>query len=101
MMGLPTETYEDLDGIADLANKILDEYYKIPKNERASGINITVSASVFVPKPFTPFQWVRQNTKEEVIEKLDKFHIGDVVNVSPNRLNPDPALGVINARTRR
>jgi radical SAM family uncharacterized protein len=69
MMGLPTETYEDLDGIADLANKILEEYYKIPKNERASGINITVSASVFVPKPFTPFQWVRQNTKEEVIEK--------------------------------
>ncbi|MBE5812530.1 MAG: TIGR03960 family B12-binding radical SAM protein [Clostridiales bacterium] len=82
MMGLPTETYEDLDGIADLANKILDEYYKIPKNERASGINITVSASVFVPKPFTPFQWVRQNTKEEVIEKqkylrekLNKKHI--------------------------
>lgn len=69
MIGLPTETYEDLDGIADLANKILDECYKIPKNERASGINVTVSASVFVPKPFTPFQWVRQNTKEEVIKK--------------------------------
>lgn len=44
---------------------------------------------------------VSGKTKEEVIEKLDKFHIGDVVNVSPNRLNPDPALGVINARTRR
>ena len=71
MIGLPTETYEDLDGIADLANKVLDEYYKIPKEERARGINVTVSASSFVPKPFTPFEWVPQNSMEEIIAKQE------------------------------
>jgi len=69
MIGLPTETDEDLDGIADLANKILDEYYKIPKEERASGVNVTVSVSTFVPKPFTAFEWVAQCRKDEVIRK--------------------------------
>lgn len=44
---------------------------------------------------------VSGKTKEEVIEKLDKFHMGEVMNINPNRLNPDPILGVINARTRR
>ena len=71
MIGLPTETYEDLDGIADLANKVLDEYYKIPKEQRARGINVTVSASSFVPKPFTPFEWVPQNSMEEIIAKQE------------------------------
>jgi len=55
----------------DLANKVLDEYYKIPKEERARGINVTVSASSFVPKPFTPFEWVPQNSMEEIIAKQE------------------------------
>ncbi|MDY3930010.1 MAG: TIGR03960 family B12-binding radical SAM protein [Clostridia bacterium] len=69
MIGLPTETKEDVEGIADLAQKVLDTYFEIPKEERAKNINITVSTSSFIPKPFTAFQWCRQDTREEIIEK--------------------------------
>ena len=69
MIGLPTETYEDIDGIVELAFAIVDEYYKIPKEKRTKGLNVTVSASNFVPKPFTPFQWEAQDTTETLIEK--------------------------------
>ena len=68
MIGLPTETYEDLDGIADIAKRIIDLNYKIngPKGGR---FNVTVSVSNFVPKADTPFQWEAQNTAEEFEEK--------------------------------
>lgn len=69
MIGLPTETYEDLDGIVDLARKVVDEYYKIPKEKRGKGLNVTISTSAFVPKPFTPFQWHPQDRIEEFTEK--------------------------------
>lgn len=71
MIGLPTETYDDLAGIADLAEKVLGEYFAIPKEERAKSINITVSTSSFIPKPFTAFQWEEQNTRDEIIKKQD------------------------------
>ena len=61
MLGLPTETYEDLDGIVDLAKKVVAEYRKVPKEKRGKGLNVTVSVSSFVPKPFTPFQWEAQD----------------------------------------
>lgn len=68
MIGLPTETYEDLDGIADIAKRIIDLNYKIngPKGGR---FNVTVSVSNFVPKADTPFQWAAQNTAEEFEKK--------------------------------
>lgn len=69
MMGLPTETTEDLDGIADLAKKVVDAYFAVPRGERAKGLRVVCSASVFVPKPFTPFQWEPQDTQEMVREK--------------------------------
>lgn len=69
MIGLPTETMDDVEGIADLAQKVLDVYFAIPKEERAKNINITVSSSSFVPKPFTAFQWAAQDTREQMIEK--------------------------------
>lgn len=69
MIGLPTETEEDVCGIADLAQKVLDVYHNIPKEERAKNINITVSSSSFIPKPFTAFQWAKQDSREEIIEK--------------------------------
>ena len=69
MIGLPTETEEDVKGIAELAQRVLDVYFAIPKEERAKNINITVSTSSFVPKPFTAFQWTAQNGREELIEK--------------------------------
>ncbi len=69
MIGLPTETMEDLEGIAQLAKAAVDTYYAVPKHQRAKGLRITVSASVFVPKPFTPFQWCAQDTPEAVLAK--------------------------------
>ncbi len=71
MIGLPTETEEDLQGIVDLADKIVEVYYAIPKKERTKGLSITVSASTFVPKPFTPFQWCGQNDIETIKKKQD------------------------------
>ncbi len=75
MMGLPTETYEDLDGIADLADKVVKQYFAVPKAQRAKGLRVTCSASVFVPKPFTPFQWEPQDTQEVV--KAKQQHMRD------------------------
>lgn len=73
MIGLPTETMEDVRGIADLAQKVLGVYFAIPKEERAKNINITVSTSSFVPKPFTAFQWAAQDTRDMLIEKQDEL----------------------------
>ncbi|MDD6683735.1 MAG: TIGR03960 family B12-binding radical SAM protein [Clostridiales bacterium] len=70
MMGLPTETDEDLQGIGMLAKKVVWAYYRLPKEQRSkNGLKVTCSASVFVPKPFTPFQWAGQDTIEMVHEK--------------------------------
>lgn len=69
MLGLPTETEEDIEGIAKLSNEIAKEYYTIPKEQRKGRVSIVSSTSFFVPKPFTPFQWVRMNTSEEFLEK--------------------------------
>ena len=69
MIGLPTETDEDVIGIAELAQNVLGVYFDIPKEKRAKNINITVSTSSFVPKPFTAFQWMAQNDRDELIRK--------------------------------
>ena len=71
MIGLPTETFEDVCAIADLAQEVLGVYFETPKEERAKSINITVSTSSFVPKPFTAFQWAAQNSRDEIIAKQD------------------------------
>lgn len=69
MMGLPTETDEDLLGIADMAKKVIDCYFAVPKAQRAPGLRITISTATFVPKAFTPFQWAAQDTLEEIRRK--------------------------------
>lgn len=71
MLGLPTETEDDIRGIAELSNKIAATFFDtVPKEKRVNGkIQIVASTSFFVPKPFTPFQWARQCTKDEFIEK--------------------------------
>lgn len=66
MMGLPTETNEDVVGIADLAQKVVDEFYKNPNKPKGKGVNVSISVSCFVPKPFTPFQWEAQDTMEQL-----------------------------------
>ena len=69
MNGLPTETLTDIEGIAELATKVVGAYFKMPKPERPRGVGVTVSVSCFIPKPFTPFQWEKQDTLESLSEK--------------------------------
>ena len=71
MLGQPTETEEDIRGIAELCNKIAAEFFDtVPKEKRVNGrVQIVASTSFFVPKPFTPFQWAPQCTKEAFVEK--------------------------------
>jgi len=71
MLGLPTETDEDIKGIADLAEKVLDLYYATPKEKRGRTIQIAVSTATFVPKPFTPFEFEPQATPEEILRKQE------------------------------
>ncbi len=66
MMGLPTETDKDLKGIADLGQKIVDLYYNMPNKPKGKSVSVSISTSVFVPKPFTPFQFEPQITKSEM-----------------------------------
>lgn len=73
MIGLPTETDEDLEGIGQLAQDVISAYFSVPKNIRARGLRVTCSASTFVPKPFTPFQWFGQDTHDQIIEKQSKL----------------------------
>lgn len=74
MLGLPTETEEDIEQIAVLSDKIAREYYTIPKEERNGKVNIVTSTSFFVPKPFTPFQWTKMATSEEFLDKQRSLH---------------------------
>ena len=69
MLGQPTETEEDMKGIAWLAEKISERYYEVPKEKRNGKCQIVVSTSFFVPKPFTPFQWAQMCTKEEFLHR--------------------------------
>ena len=71
MSGLPTETYDDLKGISELASHVIDEYYRCPNRNRAKKPQVTISVSCFIPKPFTPFQWEAQDTMEMLAEKQE------------------------------
>ncbi len=69
MMGLPTETVEDIVGINELGQKIVNCFYRNPDKPKGKGVSVSVSVSCFVPKPFTPFQWEPQDTIEQLREK--------------------------------
>lgn len=69
MIGLPTESMEDLDGIADMVKEIRSAFYRVPREKRNGFLNITVSASCFVPKACTPFMWEAQDTMEKLKQK--------------------------------
>ncbi len=72
MLGLPTETEEDMESIALLSEKVAEVYYdEIPKEQRRGKVQVVASSSFFVPKPFTPFQWARMCTKDEFIERAN------------------------------
>ncbi|MDY2728732.1 MAG: TIGR03960 family B12-binding radical SAM protein [Clostridium sp.] len=71
IIGLPYENIEDCEAIGELAQKIADEYFAVPKNVRRKGLKITVSTSILVPKPFTPFQWAKMTPIDDVSDKID------------------------------
>lgn len=78
MLGLPTETPKDIEGIALLSEKVAETFYdEVPKENRHGRVQVTASSSFFVPKPFTPFQWARMCTREEFLQRAyavkDKF----------------------------
>lgn len=77
MIGLPTETYDDVLGIGTLAQKVVDEYYRCETRQKGKQVNVTISTSSFIPKPFTPFQWEPQDSVEEIHKKqmMLKDHI--------------------------
>lgn len=84
MLGLPTETDEDAEGIAYLAEKISELYFEtVPKEERVGSLQITASASYFVPKPFTPFQWAPMLPRDEYVARAR--HVKDTFNQQLNK----------------
>ena len=71
MIGLPTETDEDIEGIANLAQAVVDEFYHCENKPKGKSVNVNISLASLVPKPFTPFQWEPQDRPEKLIEKQD------------------------------
>jgi len=84
MLGLPYETIDDAIAIADLCNAIRNQYYKVPKEKRAKGLKINASISIFVPKPFTPFQWSHQSAQRDILDKVKiiKSRLAKSINLS-------------------
>ncbi len=85
MIGLPTETLDDVAGIAQLGQKVVDEYYRLPDRPKGKGVQVSISASSFVPKPFTPFQWEPQDTQEMLAEKQQ--HLMDSVTTKKIKIS--------------
>lgn len=71
MIGLPTETMEDIKGIADLAKKVVDLFYQNENRQKGKGVTVSISVASFIPKPFTPFMWEPEDTREMLKEKQD------------------------------
>ncbi|RKM62579.1 TIGR03960 family B12-binding radical SAM protein [Butyrivibrio sp. XB500-5] len=88
MLGLPTETDDDILGIGDIANKVAVEYFETVPKEKRNGrtIDIVASTSFFVPKPFTPFQWAPMNTKEQFLDKADKTRKGIMAQLNQKHI---------------
>ena len=96
MIGLPTETNEDLSGIGELAQSVVNAYFALPRDKRAKGLNVTCSASSFVPKPFTPFQWAGQDTLDQIKEK--QAYLRKVLNIRGVTFNwHDPEVSFMEA----
>lgn len=79
MNGLPFETDEDIKGIAALAKSVVEEYYKVSGGRNRKSVQVTLSVACFIPKPFTPFQWERQNTAEE-LEKKQRLLMSEITD---------------------
>lgn len=93
MMGLPTETDDDIRGVADLAQRIVDLFYSIENRPKGKGVQISISVATFVPKPFTPFQFEPQDTRE-MIEHKQKLLMDSVrtKKIKVSYHNPDVSM---------
>lgn len=96
MMGLPTETDEDIVGIAELAQRILDLYYSIENRPKGRSPQISVSCATFVPKPFTPFEFEPQDTRDE-IERKQKLLLDSVKSKKIRVSYHDPNVSLLEA----
>ena len=94
MMGLPTETDEDIVGIADLAQRIVDLFYSIEDRPKGRGVQVSVSCATFVPKPFTPFQFEPQDTRE-MIEHKQKLLLDSVKTKKVKVSYHDPNVSML------
>lgn len=94
MIGLPTETLEDIDGIKEMSEIAKDLFFKRPKEEIRGDFQVTLSSSCFVPKPFTPFQWEAQDTIENLFEKI--YHLKDSIRDRKVKFQyHDPNLSIL------
>lgn len=102
MMGLPTETDEDILGIMDLAKRITDLYYSVPNHPKGK-VQISASVSTFVPKPFTPFQFEPQDTRKQIEHKQSLFVNNPYRNLKISYHSPDTSIleGVLARGDRR
>ncbi len=96
MMGLPTERDEDIVGIAELAQRIIDLYYTIENRPNGRGVQVSISTATFVPKPFTPFQFEAQDTKE-MIEHKQKLLVSSVKTKKIKVSWHDPNVSMLEA----
>lgn len=96
MMGLPTERDEDIVGIAELAQRIIDLYYTIENRPKGRGVQVSISTATFVPKPFTPFQFEAQDTKE-MIEHKQKLLVSSVKTKKIKVSWHDPNVSMLEA----
>ena len=104
MIGLPTETLDDVAGIAALSQKVVDAFYQNPNRKKGRGVTVSISVASFVPKPFTPFQWEPQDTMDE-LEKKQKHLIENVksgkISVSCHNADTSFMEGVLARGDRR
>lgn len=96
MMGLPTETDEDIVGMAELAQRVVDLYYSLENRPKGRGVQVSISTATFVPKPFTPFQFEPQDTREE-IERKQKLLIDSVKTKKIKVSWHDPNVSILEA----
>ena len=96
MIGLPFETMEDVEGIASLGLKVVNEYFKIPREQRGKKLEVTISTSSFVPKPFTPFQWEPQDNIDTLTQK-QRFLKGNIKDRHLRYSWHDPELSLLEA----
>ena len=96
MLGLPTETLEDVSGIGNLAQKVVDTFYSMPNKPKGKGVTVSVSCAAFVPKPFTPFQWEPQDDIETI--KAKQKHLVENARSRKIRLSwSDPETSFLEA----